>query len=76
MEVYQLKEEILEKDNYYECLDIAESTINEAFNEVSQSFGPLLNSKTTEIFNSLTNGRYKVLLFLEILISMYKILEV
>lgn len=58
-QIYQLKEEILEKHNYYECLDIAESTINEAFNEISQSFGPLLNSKTTEIFNSLTEGKYK-----------------
>ena len=57
--IHQLKEEILEKENYYRCLDIAESTINEAFNEISQSFGPLLNSKTTDIFNSLTDGKYK-----------------
>ena len=59
MEIHQLKEEILEKDNYYQCLDIAESTVNEAFNEISKSFGPLLNSKTTKIFNSLTDGKYK-----------------
>lgn len=58
-EIHELKEEISEKNNYYDCLSIAESTINEAFNEISQSFGPLLNSKTTEIFNSLTDGKYE-----------------
>lgn len=33
--------------------------MNDAFNEISQSFGPMLNSKTTEIFNSLTDGKYQ-----------------
>ncbi|MDP4179393.1 MAG: hypothetical protein Q8900_13810, partial [Bacillota bacterium] len=58
-DISKLKEEIAEYEEYYDCLDIAETTIDEAFNEISQSFGPLLNSKTSEIFNSLTGGKYE-----------------
>lgn len=58
-DISKIKEEIAEYQEYYDCVDIAETIINEAFNEISQSFGPLLNSKTSEIFNSLTGGKYE-----------------
>ncbi|MDF2633093.1 MAG: hypothetical protein K0Q85_1689, partial [Caproiciproducens sp.] len=57
-EMDQLKKEIAESESDYECLTIAQSTLTEAFTEIRQSFGPLLNDKTAAIFNSLTGGKY------------------
>ena len=57
-EIDQLKKEIAESESDYECLTIAQSTLTEAFTEIRQSFGPLLNDKTAAIFNSLTGGKY------------------
>ena len=54
-----LKKEISEEEKEYECLDLAQTTLTEAFNEIRQSFGPLLNEKTAKIFNSLTGGKYQ-----------------
>nr|WP_319488804.1 AAA family ATPase [uncultured Caproiciproducens sp.] len=54
-----LKKEILEEENDYECLDLAQTTLVEAFNEIRQSFGPLLNEKTAAVFNRITDGRYQ-----------------
>ncbi|NLG92078.1 MAG: hypothetical protein GX485_00660, partial [Clostridiales bacterium] len=35
-----------------------QKTMTEAFNEIRQSFGPILNKKTAEIFQKLTGGKY------------------
>ena len=58
-EIVRLKKEISEEEKEYECLDLAQTTLTEAFNEIRQSFGPLLNEKTAGIFNSLTGGKYQ-----------------
>ena len=57
-EIEQLKKEISESEEYYKCLDIAHLTFKEAFSEIRQSFGPLLNEKTALIFNKITGGKY------------------
>ncbi len=57
-EIGRLKKDIAERENDYQCLDIAQSTLTEAFTEIRQSFGPLLNDKTAAIFNHLTGGKY------------------
>jgi exonuclease SbcC len=58
-EMGQLKKDIAERERDYQCLDIAQSTLMEAFTEIRQSFGHLLNDKTATIFNSLTGGKYQ-----------------
>ena len=58
-EIAALKKEISEKEQFCECVDIAASTISEAFSEIRQSFGPMLNTATADIFNKLTAGKYK-----------------
>ena len=57
-EVERLKKEISENEDAFTCLDIAQKTMTEAFNEIRQSFGPLLNEKTAAIFHKLTCGKY------------------
>lgn len=54
-----LKKEMEERESDYQCLSLAQATLSEAFAEIRQSFGPLLNKKTAEIFSSLTAGKYQ-----------------
>jgi uncharacterized protein YhaN len=58
-EIEKLKDEIKAADDYYDTLGIAQEVMTSSFNEIRQSFGPLLNTKTADIFSSLTGGRYK-----------------
>ena len=58
-EMSWLKKEISQEEKEFEYLDLAQTTLAEAFNEIRQSFGPLLNEKTAKIFNSLTDGKYQ-----------------
>jgi len=58
-EIRQLKKEIDDLEEYYGYLDLAQSTLSEAFIEIRQSFGPMLNNKTAQIFNRLTDGKYQ-----------------
>jgi DNA repair protein SbcC/Rad50 len=58
-EIRQVKKEIDELEEYYGYLDLAQSTLSEAFIEIRQSFGPMLNNKTAQIFNKLTDGKYQ-----------------
>jgi exonuclease SbcC len=58
-ETRQLKKEIDDLEEYYDYLELAQSTLSEAFIEIRQSFGPLLNNKTALIFNKLTGGKYQ-----------------
>lgn len=51
------KSEKLEKE--FKALDLASSTLQEAFNEVRQNIGPELNNKVVNKFNFLTDGTYK-----------------
>lgn len=58
-EIAMLKGEIKAAEDYYDTIEIAQSVLKDSFNEIRQSFGPLLNTKTADIFSSLTGGRYK-----------------
>jgi len=58
-EIRQLKKESDDLEEYYGYLDLAQSTLSEAFVEIRQSFGPMLNNKTAQIFNKLTAGKYQ-----------------
>jgi DNA repair protein SbcC/Rad50 len=58
-EISQLKKEIDDLEEYYGYLDLAQTTLSEAFIEIRQSFGPMLNNKTAQIFNRLTDGKYR-----------------
>ena len=58
-EINMLKSEIKAAEDYYETIEIAQDVLMDSFNEIRQSFGPLLNSKTADIFGKLTGGRYK-----------------
>lgn len=58
-EISQVKKEIDDLEEYYGYLDLAQSTLSEAFIEIRQSFGPMLNNKTAQIFNRLTDGKYQ-----------------
>ncbi|MBK5243188.1 AAA family ATPase [Clostridium sp.] len=57
-EIDEKSKEVNEKENYFNCLKIASQVMQEATDEMRQSFGPELNRKTAGIFNSLTNGKY------------------
>lgn len=55
----ELKEEQSKMKEYYDVLSIASETMEEALNELTGTFGPLVNDKTSDIFCRLTNGKYK-----------------
>ena len=57
-EIEGIEKEVKEKEQYFNCLKIAAEVMEEASDEMRQSFGPDLNKKTAEIFKSLTNGKY------------------
>ncbi len=58
-EMSDLKNELADREKDYACLDLAQQTLTAAFNEIRQSFGPLLNEKTAAILNRLTGGKYQ-----------------
>jgi len=53
-----ITEQINEYEYYYSCLELAQQVLNEAFEELQKSFGPLLNEETARIFNHTTNHKY------------------
>ncbi|MBE6853952.1 MAG: hypothetical protein E7505_10900 [Ruminococcus sp.] len=53
-----IKKDIKEATYYDKCLLIAAETLEEAGNEIRQTFTPELNTKTERIFRHLTNGKY------------------
>ncbi|AGY77746.1 AAA family ATPase [Clostridium autoethanogenum] len=57
-EIDEKGKEVDEKTQYFDCLKIALEVMQEASDEMRKSFGPELNRKTSEIFKSLTNGKY------------------
>ena len=57
-EINEKEKEVSEKENYVSCLKFASQVMQEATDEMRQSFGPELNRKTAGIFKSLTNGKY------------------
>ncbi|MCJ7691427.1 MAG: hypothetical protein MUO60_19255 [Clostridiaceae bacterium] len=57
-EINEKEKEVNEKENYFNCLKIASQVMQEATDEMRQSFGPELNRKTAGIFKRLTNGKY------------------
>lgn len=54
----ELSEEYDSKKELYDALVIAEENMQGAVDDISRSFGPILNEKTAGIFNRLTGGRY------------------
>ena len=54
-----IKEQIRERLKYVSELNIASEIMEEAGNEIRQTFAPELNSKTEKIFAHLTGGKYK-----------------
>ncbi|WP_175412941.1 AAA family ATPase [Clostridium sp. AWRP] len=57
-EIDEKEKEVDEKTQYFDCLKIALEVMQESSDEMRKSFGPELNRKTSEIFKSLTNGKY------------------
>ncbi len=58
-DIDKLKQDIALDDEYYSVLETAKDVLKEASDEVRQSFGPILNSRTADIFGRLTGGKYK-----------------
>lgn len=42
----------------YEDIDLTIAMLDKSFKQLSQDFSPILNSKTQEIFNTLSDGKY------------------
>jgi len=57
-EIDAKQKDVNEKTDYYDSLKVAAEVMQEASDEMRMSFGPQLNKRTSEIFNSLTNGKY------------------
>lgn len=57
-ELKEANEEYEEKKLLYECLVLAEDNMKKAVDDISRSFGPILNQKTAEIFFNITDGKY------------------
>ncbi len=55
----ELTDEYTQKKELYDALELAEENMQAAVDDISRSFGPLLNEKTAEIFSNLTGGRYE-----------------
>ncbi len=49
----EVSQAIAEAEYQYECMKLAKSTMKDAFDELQQSFGPVLNNRTEEILNSI-----------------------
>jgi exonuclease SbcC len=57
-EIDEKGKEVKEKTSYFKSLKIASEVMQEASDEMRQSFGPELNRSTAAIFENLTNGKY------------------
>lgn len=57
-----IKADINAMDFYDESVKVAMEALDEAGNEIRQTFGPKLNSRTQKIFSHLTNGKYSEIL--------------
>lgn len=56
--IEQLEEKLQKIREDYEILGIAATAMEEAFEEVQRSFGPMVNTRTASIFKELTQGKY------------------
>ena len=61
-EIDEIKSNINAMDLYAESVKAAMEALDEAGNEIRQTFGPKLNSHTQRIFSHLTNGKYSEIL--------------
>ncbi|NLW11007.1 MAG: AAA family ATPase [Clostridiaceae bacterium] len=57
-EIEQMEEKIEKISTDLDVLGIAAKAMEEAFEEVQRSFGPLVNTRTAAIFKELTQGKY------------------
>ena len=55
----QLDEEYEQKKELFDALKLAEENMKAAVDDVSSSFGPVLNEKTAGIFMRITGGKYE-----------------
>lgn len=58
-QIEQVSELVVDQEFELSTLQLAREILNESFEEVQRSFGPLVNDSTAQIFNQLTNGRYR-----------------
>lgn len=54
----EVRGKLSEMETFYEILDLAQTGLEEAENELRNTFGPMVNDKTAQIFYQLTGGRY------------------
>ena len=57
--ISELKEELDEKKELYDAIALAEKNMQEAVDDISRSFGPMLNERTADILSRLTGGKYE-----------------
>jgi uncharacterized protein YhaN len=65
MIVESIKENEEEKEVFqtrHAALSLAKKLLEQSFLEMQQTFGPIVNKKTAEIFSRITNGKYQELL--------------
>lgn len=58
-EIGEAREKLQEYEDYYAALELAAEVMEESAEELRRNFGPRLNERTAEIFNSLTGGHYR-----------------
>ncbi|MDO5559456.1 MAG: AAA family ATPase [Oscillospiraceae bacterium] len=61
-EISEIRQKITNMHDYLAGVRTAESVLEESCNEIRQTFGPRLNSKTRKIFSHLTGGKYSEIL--------------
>lgn len=57
-EIEELEKLIAKEYGFCESVDIAYSTLNDAFAKVRETFGSALSDRTSDIFSGLTKGKY------------------
>ena len=61
-DISEIKKVIDDMNQFDTSIEIAASALEEAGNEIRQTFGPRLNNKAKKIFSHLTNGKYSEIL--------------
>ena len=61
-DIAEIKKIITDMNQFDMAIEIASSALEDAGNEIRQTFGPRLNNKAKKIFSHLTNGKYSEIL--------------
>ena len=57
-EIREVENELFEAKKQLKASNIAINTLNEAYEEIRESFGPILNKNVVESFENFTDGKY------------------